>query len=190
VVQAQVHRLRVPVSAADWRRGPIDAPVTLVEYGDLQCPCCQDSHPVIEQVLGARGAGVRVAVRHFPVRSLHEYAEGAAMALEAAGRQGKFWEMYRAVMEARGRVRPLDLECLARRLDLDLDEFRRDMRSEELREKIGEQKRGGLRSGVNGTPTLFVNGVRYDGAVCPVRGEELREAVAAARREAARTEAG
>jgi protein-disulfide isomerase len=145
---------------------------------------------MIEQVLGARGAAVRFAVRHFPVRSLHEYAEGAAMAVEAAGRQGKFWEMYRTVMEAPGRVRPVDLECLARRLDLDLDEFHRDLENDELRAKIREQKRGGLRSGVNGTPTLFVNGVRYDGAVCPVREEELREAVAAARREAARTEAG
>ncbi len=171
------HRLRRPVSEADWRRGPDDAPVTLLEYIDFQCPCCQGSYPIIEKLLAEWGDRVRYAVREFPVSSIHPYAEGAARAAEAAARQGKFWEMYHALFKARGRLSRDDLDLYARELALDRDRFQEDLEGEAVSEKLAEDKYGGLRSGVNGTPTLFINGVRHEGAVCPVREEELREAV-------------
>lgn len=173
-------RLKFPLSERDWVRGATECPVTLVEYVDFQCPCCQGSYPVVERVVEAWKGRVRFAVRHFPVSSTHPYAEGAALAAEAAGRQGKFWEMYHRLFTSRNRLRPFDLDFHARRLDLDLEAFRRDMESEELREKIRQEKRQGLRSGVNGTPTLFINGERYDYPTCPVREEELRAALEAA----------
>jgi protein-disulfide isomerase len=175
--------LKPPLSERDWTRGPVGAPVTLVEYVDFQCPCCQGSYAVVERVLSEMEGRVRFAVRHFPVRSIHQYAEGAAMAAEAAGRQGKFWEMYHALMSSRGRISPDDLECRARQLDLEMDQYHREVESEEVRARILEGKHWALRSGLNGTPTLFINGVRYDRDSCPVREEELREALEAAWRE-------
>ena len=174
------HLLRTPLSERDWTRGPANAPVTLVEYVDFQCPCCQGSYPVVERVVESREGELRFAVRHFPVSSTHPQAEGAALAAEAAGRQGKFWEMYHRLFTSRNRLRPFDLDFHARQLDLDLDAFHRDMESEELREKIRQDKRFGLRSGVNGTPTLFLNGVRFDHRACPVQEEELQAALEAA----------
>lgn len=171
------HRLKPPLSERDWIRGPAEAPLTLVEYLDFQCPCCQSSYPAVERVVESLGERLRFAVRHFPVISTHSHAEAAALAAEAAGRQGKFWEMYRRLFSARNRIRPFDLEFHARQLDLDLESFHQDLESEELRAKIRQQKREGLRTGVNGTPTLFVNGVRYDLPSCPVKEEELREAL-------------
>lgn len=173
------HLLRMPLSERDWARGPADAPVTLVEYVDFQCPCCQGSYPVVERVVESREGAIRFAVRHFPVTSIHPNAEDAALAAEAAGRQGKFWEMYHRLFTSRNRLRPFDFDFHARQLDLDLDLFHRDMERAELREKVRQDKRYGLRSGVNGTPTLFVNGVRYDSRTCPVQEEELRAALEA-----------
>ncbi len=180
----RLHSLKPPLSERDWTRGPLDAPVTLVEYVDFQCPCCQGSYATVERVLSAMEGVVRFAARHFPVRSIHRYAEGAALAAEAAGRQGKFWEMYHALLSSRGRIAPEDLEFHARQLDLDLDRFRRDLGNEDVRARILEGKHWALRSGLNGTPTLFINGVRYDARACPVKEEELREALEAAREEA------
>jgi protein-disulfide isomerase len=182
--EGRLPSLKPPLSERDWTRGPWDAPVTLVEYVDFQCPCCQGSYATVERVLSGREGAVRFAVRHFPVRSVHRYAEGAALAAEAAGRQGKFWEMYHALLQPRGRIAPEDLEFHARQLDLDLDRFHRDLESEELRAKLLEDKQWALRSGLNATPTLFINGLRYDHRSCPVKEEELHEALEAARREA------
>ena len=182
--EGRLPSLKPPLSKRDWTRGPWDAPVALVEYVDFQCPCCQGSYATVERVLSEMEGSVRFAARHFPVRSIHRFAEGAAMAAEAAGRQGKFWEMYHALLPSRGRIAPEDLEFHARQLDLDLDQFHRDLESEELRAGILEGKQWALRSGLNGTPTLFINGLRYDHRSCPVKEEELRAALEAARREA------
>jgi protein-disulfide isomerase len=159
-----VHRLKDLVSDADWSRGPADA-LALVEYADYQCSSCQAAFPVIERVLERMGSQVRFVVRHFPVVSIHPLADGAALAAEAAGRQGKFWEMHRRLMESRGALGELNLVAYARGLGLDIGRFQRDMADESLAAKIRKQKIQGLRSGVNGTPTVYIDAVRYDGQI-------------------------
>lgn len=157
------HPLRDPVSDEDWSRGPADAPVTLVEYMDYECPHCQAAYPEIEEVLRAEAGKVRFVARHFPVESSHPRALAAALAAEAAGRQGKFWQMHAQLFEHPGKLDEADLRRFARALGLDLARFDADRADESLARKIQQQKRQGIRSGVNGTPTLYLNGLRYDG---------------------------
>jgi protein-disulfide isomerase len=155
--------------------------VTVVEYADFECPHCQRAHPVIERVLESFAPRVRFVFRHFPVTSLHPLAQGAALASEAAGRQGKFWDMQRRLMEAGGALRPDDLVRCAEALALDVTRFKRDVADPALAKKIQQGKLLGARSGVNGTPTLFINGVRYD---AEPEEPQLMEAVRAALRAA------
>ena len=171
------HFLKDPVSERDWARGLADAPVTVVEYADFQCPDCQNSYPVIERVLAGLPGRVRFVLRQVPLVSRHPLAQTAALASEAAGNQGKFWEMHRRLMEARGELEPDDLLDYAQALGLDIERWQRDMADSALAERIAVTKRLGVRSGVNGTPTLFINGVRYEGETEPVREEELRAAI-------------
>ncbi len=177
------HRLRRPVSDEDWTRGPAEAPVTLVEYLDFECPHCQRAYPIIERVLNAFADRVRFVARHFPVTSTHPHAEQAAQAAEAAGRQGEFWEMYHRLFEAKGRLSQAELREYAREIGLGPRRFLRDLEDPALAAKIREQKYLGMRSGVNGTPTLFINGLRHDG---PVEEEALREALEEAAQRVAR----
>jgi protein-disulfide isomerase len=157
------HRLRQPVGDEDHVRGPTEAPVTLVEYGDYQCPTCQAAHQEVEQLLGVHGGQVRFVFRHFPLMSMHERALPAAMAAEAAGRQGKFWEMHGKLFESRGQLADADLRDYANDIGLDLARFDADRTDEQIERAIREQRLQGARSGVNGTPTFFVNGDRHDG---------------------------
>jgi protein-disulfide isomerase len=170
-------RLRDPVSESDRVRGPAQAPVTLVEYADYQCPHCQAAYPEIEQVLRRHAGAVRFAVRHFPVESSHPRALAAALAAEAAGRQGKFWEMHARLFDDPGRLEEEDLRRHATALGLDLQRFDADRADPELANAIRHQRLQGMRSGVNGTPTLFVNGLRYDG---PHDAEALSRVIAQA----------
>ncbi len=173
----EIHYLKEPVGDDDWVQGPTGAPVTLVEYADFQCNDCQNSHPVLARVLASFKDEVRFVFRHFPMVSKHPQAEQAALAAEAAGRQGKFWEMERLLIEARGALSPEDLDHYAQELGLDLVQFHRDLTDDSLRAKIRRGKLAGLRSGVNGTPTLFINEVRYEGERTPVDETELRKAI-------------
>lgn len=175
---ADVHVLRQPVTEADWVRGPADAPVTLVEYADFECPDCRASYPAIERVLASYEGRIRFVFRHFPVVSRHPRAQGAALAAEAAGRQGKFWEMYRRLFEARGELAPESIRRCAEESGLDVAQFERDTADPELAAKIHRVKLLGVRSGVNGTPTLFLNGLRLDRAESAVTEAELRAAIA------------
>ncbi len=144
--------------------GPDDAPVTLVEYGDLECPYCRQVNPVIRELRSRLGRRVRYVFRHFPIRSTHIHAQLAAEATEAAGAQGKFWEMQELLLEHQEALDETHLIQYATDLDLDLDRFKRDLDEHVYAEKVREDFHGGIRSGVNGTPTFFINGVRYDGA--------------------------
>jgi len=173
----ETHRLRAPISDEDWSRGPANAPVTLVEYIDFECEHCQAAYPMLERLVRAYRDHVRFVVRHFPVTGSHPRAMDAALAAEAAGRQGRFWEMHERFFKEAGRLAPEDLLRHARELRLDLGRFDRDMSDPQLRRKIEEQKRQGVRSGLNGTPTLFLCGVRYDG---PRTYDALAEAIEAA----------
>lgn len=156
-------RLVLPVSARDHVLGPADAPVTLVEYGDFECPNCRAAHEVLCRVLGRVGDRVRMVWRHFPMENTHPHARAAALASEAAAAQGRFWPMHDRLLDGQGALEPEDLAEHAAAAGLDVDRFARDLRAGTGAERIREDFSTGVRSGVNGTPTFFVNGLRHDG---------------------------
>jgi protein-disulfide isomerase len=159
-----VSRLTPPVSDTDHRSGPDDAPVTLVEYGDFECPHCGAAYPIVEGVRRRMGARLRFVFRHFPLKEMHPHAMHAAEAAEAAGAQGKFWPMHGMIFEHQDALEDADLVRYAKALHLDGKRFTSELDSEARAERIREDIRSGIRSGVNGTPTFFINGVRYDGS--------------------------
>jgi protein-disulfide isomerase len=159
-----VSRLTTPVSEADHRSGPDDAPVTLVEYGDFECPSCGAAYPIVEGVRRRMGERLRFVFRHFPLTQMHPHAMHAAEAAEAAGAQGKFWQMHGMLFEHQAALEDADLVRYANALHLDGKRFASELASEAHVERIREHIRSGIRSGVNGTPTFFINGVRYDGS--------------------------
>jgi protein-disulfide isomerase len=162
---SQTHtRLTIPVSDQDHISGPADAPVTLVEYGDFECPYCGQAYPIVKDVQRRLGDRLRFVFRQFPISTSHPHAEAAAEAAEAAGAQGKFWEMHDQLYEHQERLGPADLRRYAERIGLDLDRFDSAMATHEYAELVREQFMGGVRSGVNGTPSFFINGSRYDGS--------------------------
>jgi protein-disulfide isomerase len=138
-----------PLGAGDHVRGPGDAPV-VIEYADFECPFCAALHGRLTAL------EVRIAFRHFPVRSSHPRAWPAACAAEAAGRQGRFWEMHDSLMKDQARLEDPHLWSRAQRLGLDLEQFDADRRSEPVRERVQRDFRTGIRSGVVTTPTLFL----------------------------------
>ena len=157
-------RLTTPVSEADHRLGPDDAPVTLVEYGDFECPSCGAAYPNVEEVRRKMGARLRFVFRNFPLTQMHPHAMHAAEAAEAAGAQGKFWQMHGMLFEHQDALEDADLARYARALHLDDKRFTSELASGAHAEGIRKHIQSGIRSGVNGTPTFFINGVRYDGS--------------------------
>lgn len=144
-------------------RGNPNAKVTIVEFSDFQCPFCQRGSAVMEQVLKAYPNDVKIVFKNMPL-SFHQFAEGAAKAALAAGKQGKFWEMHDALFKNQ---QELDEESLVKRateLGLNVDKFKTDMNSEEIAKQVKEDMELGQNSGVNGTPGFFVNGVLISGA--------------------------
>jgi predicted DsbA family dithiol-disulfide isomerase len=152
-----------PVGARDHVRGPEDAPVTLVKYGDYECPYCGKLHPVLKELRERAGAGVRFVFRHFPLDSVHPRARRAALAAEAAASQGRFWEMHDLLYENRGELGEEDLLRYAAELGLALGRFEEDLANDDHARRTEEDRLGGERAGVEGTPALFVNGVRHSG---------------------------
>ena len=156
--------LAVPVDPErDHLRGPAEAPVTVVEYGDFECPFCGRAEPVVRELLVDFG-DVRYVWRHLPLSDVHPSADIAAEASEAAAAQGKFWEMHDLLLDHQGDLRPHDLDSYAERLDLDLDRFRDDLRRHVHAPRVEENVDSADISGVTGTPTFFVNERRHDGA--------------------------
>ncbi|MBA3550467.1 MAG: thioredoxin domain-containing protein [Nannocystis sp.] len=155
--------LKAPVTDRDHSRGPPDAPVTLVEYGDYECPYCRRAHQVMKTLLHTMHDRLRFVYRNFPLTTLHPHAALAAQASEAADLQGTFWEMHDTLYEHRDARELVDIQQYAVALGLDLDQFVADMASEEVMNRVKEEFRGGVRSGVNSTPTFFLNGARYNG---------------------------
>ena len=147
----------------DHIRGPAQAPVTLLEYGDLECPYCGQAEPTIRTLLADRG-DLRYVWRHLPLRDVHPAAEQAAEASEAAGNQGKFWEMHDLLLAHQSSLRLPDLKGYASELDLDPDRFADDMRRHAGAGRIAEDVDSADLSGVSGTPTFFINGRRHNGA--------------------------
>src|SRR5919112_2934534 len=152
-----------PVGARDHARGPEDAPVTLVKYGDYDCPYCGQLHPVLEELRERSGERVHFVFRHFPLDSAHPRARRAALAAEAAASQGRFWEMHDLLYENQDELGDEDLVRYATELGLDLGRFEEDLANDNHAWRIEEDRLGGERAGVGGTPALFVNGVRHAG---------------------------
>lgn len=156
-------KLDMPISERDHVNGPADAPLTLVEYGDYQCPHCRLVHLNMKQMREHLGNQLRYAYRHLPISTMHPQAQLAAEAAEAAAAQGKFWEMHDLLFE-RQQLDQTHLLAYAHELELDMPRFQHDLDEHIYRNRIQEDFRSGLISGANGTPTFFVNGERYDGA--------------------------
>ncbi len=157
--------LTQPVSARDHAKGHADAPFTLVEYGDYQCPYCGAAYPIVKRLQKTLGKKLRFVFRNFPVTQAHPYALIAAEAAEAAALQGKFWEMHDMLYEQQTFLTPDIIPVWAKRIGLDLIKFGNDIKRGGVVEKrIKEDRQSGIRSGVNGTPTFYINGKRYDGS--------------------------
>jgi protein-disulfide isomerase len=159
-----IPELTMPVTPGrDHVRGPGDATTELVEYGDYECRFCAAAYPVVEGLLADAGDAIRFAFRHFPMTTVHPHADRAAEAAEAAGAQGRFWPMHELLFANQRRLGDRDLLGYARILDLDVDRFTREMATRVHLDRVREDLMSGVRSGVNGTPTFFTNGVRHDG---------------------------
>lgn len=159
------NQLALPVSPQrDHIRGRQDAPVTLLEYGDYECPYCGLAYPIVEAVRKQMGDGLRFVFRHFPLVTMHPHAELAAEAAEAAGAQGKYWPMHDALYQNQQNLEPAALAVYAQSIELDMPRFARDLRGHVHAPKIAEDVLSGVRSGVQGTPSFFINGVRYEGS--------------------------
>jgi protein-disulfide isomerase len=158
-----VTRLTVPVGNRDHIQGPLNAPVTLLEYGDYECPACGEAYPIVKAVQRSLGEGLCFAFRHFPLTNIHPHAEHAAEAAEAAGAQGSFWQMHDMLFENQDALEDEDLVQYAKALRLDARRLIVEVESSAYAVRLREDFMSGIRGGVNGTPTFFINGVRYDG---------------------------
>jgi len=161
--RSEVRRLKLPVGERDHAQGKVDAPVTLVEYGDYQCPYCGRAYPVIKAVQNHFGVRLRFVFRNFPLSEIHPHAAQAAATAEAAAVRGKFWEMHDHLFEHQSRLGESDLVRYASELGIESGGFLELVQSPETANRVEEDFMSGVRSGVNGTPTFFINGERYDG---------------------------
>ena len=154
--------LITPVDATDHVLGPEHAPVTLVEYGDFECPTCKQAAPAVRLLLDRFASRLRVAYRHFPLEGLHPHALNAALAAEAAAAQGRFWEMHDLLFENQRHLKLKQLQSYAGQLQLDLAQYAAAMDDQIYLQRVREHIAGGERSGVRATPGFFVNGVIHD----------------------------
>jgi protein-disulfide isomerase len=155
--------LVLPVSEdRDHIQGPADAAVTLVEYGDYECPYCGAAYPILKEVQARMGERLRFVFRNFPIVTSHPHAEQAAEAAEAADAQGEFWPMHDVLYERQSRLSDPDLHSYAEELGLDVERFGAELAGHVHAPRVREDFMSGVRSGVNGTPTFYIDGVRHD----------------------------
>jgi protein-disulfide isomerase len=164
VANDDVARLTLPVGTRDHVQGPADAAVTLVEYGDYECPHCGRAYPIVQQVQRRLGSRLRFVFRNFPLSEGHPHAQHAAEAAECAAAQGRFWEMHDMLFEHQGALLDRHLVDYATTLGLDRGRFEGELHAHTHKARVREDFMSGVRSGVNGTPTFFINGVRFDDA--------------------------
>jgi len=155
-------RLRIPVGSEDHADGPADAPVTLVEYGDYQCPHCGHAYPIVKRLQKDFGKRLRFVYRNFPLNEIHPYAFKAAETAEFAAGHNKFWEMHDLLFEHQQALSDRLFADLGHRLKLDTAQLAQSLKSGEFSDRVQADFSGGVRSGVNGTPTFFINGERHD----------------------------
>lgn len=156
--------LQPPVGETDHRQGTANASIELVEYGDYQCSHCGDAHPVIKRIQEVFAGQVLFVFRNFPLQEAHPDAVAAALAAEAAALQNKFWQMHDAIFENQQLlVTETGLDEMAASVGLDPERFNKDRQRQSLQDKIAADFESGVRSGVNGTPSFFVNGTKFNG---------------------------
>lgn len=155
--------LRKPVSAEDHMQGNPDAPVVLLEYGDYQCPHCGRAYPIVKKLQQQLGDQLALAFRNFPLENIHPQAKIAAIAAEAAGLQGKYWEMHDILFENQRNFSIGAILKYAESIGLDMKQFEKDIADPALGEKVEKDFYNGMRSGVNGTPSFFINGEKFEG---------------------------
>jgi protein-disulfide isomerase len=166
--------LKVPVTSLDHIQGNAHAPVTLVEYGDYECPHCGFAYAIVKRVQMHFEDRLRFVFRNFPLKEIHPNAEAAAETAEFAATKGRFWEMHDNIFENQGAIGLSLLFELADRLELSALNLRSALATQEFGPRVREDFQGGVRSGVNGTPTFFINGDRHDG---PFELEDLVDAI-------------
>jgi protein-disulfide isomerase len=155
--------LKIPVTQNDHIRGPANAPITLVEYGDYECPHCAAAHPIVNQVQLSFSRRLRFVFRHFPLTEVHPHAEIAAESAEFAGTAGLFWDMHDALFRNQSRLSVTTIFLISEDLGLSEAALRHALETGQFRNKVRNDFLGGVRSGVNGTPAFFINGLRHDG---------------------------
>ena len=160
--QVQKFELAVPVSTADHMLGASHAPVTIVEYGDFECPNCRQAAPAVKLLLERFAGRIRVAYRHFPLEEVHPHALLAAQAAECAAGQGMFWQMHDLLYENQSHLKLNQLRNYAERLELDMVRYEAEMKDEVYLQRVREHVEGGKLGGVRATPTFFVNGKIQD----------------------------
>jgi protein-disulfide isomerase len=153
--------LRPPVSEADHIQGNMDAPIELLQYGDYQCPYCWKAYPIVKRLQSQLGEHVKFVFRNFPLTKIHPHAKIAAIASEAAALQGKYWEMHDLLYEKHKQLDRDAILSYAKELGLDQALFEPDLEKPELADIVETHFLSGLRSGVNATPTFFINGEKY-----------------------------
>jgi protein-disulfide isomerase len=152
--------LKPGIHAADHHKGNLMAAITLVEYGDYQCPHCKKAHFLLKRLFEEKGEDILFVFRNFPLRKIHPHAFTAAAASEAAGRQDRFWAMHDLIFENQNKLTVNYFMKLAERIELDPERFATDSKDELIYDKIKTDFESGIRSGVNATPTFFLNGNR------------------------------
>jgi protein-disulfide isomerase len=157
-------KLSAAVNAKDHMQGDPKAPVTLVEYGDYQCPSCGQAYPIVKRLQKHFGKRLSFVFRNFPLTQIHQYAEPAAETAEYAGAHHKFWEMHDLLYENQERLDDDLLDELSQQLSLDPEELTRALESKQFEARVRADFSTGVRSGVNGTPTFFINAQRHDGS--------------------------
>lgn len=170
--------LKAPLTPRDHRRGDPDAPIMIVEYGDYQCPHCAAADPVVEALLRGFGHDLQAVFRHFPLSQVHPLSEVAAQAAEFAGAHGAFWPMHSAIFATQAQLSLPVIFAISGALNLPQPALRKALETGTYSGKVRQDFIGGVKSGVNGTPCFFVNGVRHDGAYSF---EALSAAILAAR---------
>jgi protein-disulfide isomerase len=158
-------KLTLPVAGRDHIQGPFDAPVVLLEYGDYECPYCGEAFAIVKAIQERLGDRLCFCFRNFPLTNAHPHAEHAAEAAEAAGAQGRFWEMHDLLFENQDSLDDQNLAEYALTIGLDARRLVSEILAGTHVARMREDFRSGARSGVNGTPTFFINGERYDGSL-------------------------
>jgi protein-disulfide isomerase len=160
-------KLLLPIQPDDHIQGTPDARYTLVEYGDYECPGCERLFETIQALRRELGDELRLVFRHYPLSGIHPHAQQAAEAAEAAGAQGRFWEMHEILFANQNALASKHLYSYAERLSLDTRRFRNELKHRTYEGRVREDFRRGVANGVYGTPGLFINGVRHNGDLDP-----------------------